>query len=304
MRYICAALIPSLAAFLVAAPSARLLEAQASEQQVLVTVLDGGGSPVRGLGPSDFVVREDGNSREVLRVSPAPEGRQIALLVDTSQAARDAVLDFRKGLIAFIEAMHERNEISIISYGGTPRVLVASTTSVTELRAGVGKVFGFLGRAAYLLDAMAETARGFERQEARRPVIVVLATQGPDYSHLTSRPVLDQLEATGAAVYTVVLMEWINPLQADPIARQQDLWQRQLERNIVLDQGPRESGGRRRDLLVNMGIERAMQELASELRSQHLVVYARPDTLIPPEKIEVGVNRAGRTARGTPLKAS
>lgn len=304
MRYICAALISSLAAFLIAEPSARFLEAQASEQQVLVTVLDGKDSPVLGLEPSDFVVREDGNPREVLRVSPAPEGRQIALLVDTSQAARDAVPDFRKGLTAFIEAMHERNEISIISYGGTPRILVASTKSIITLRAGVGKIFGFVGRAAYLLDAIVETARGFERREAQRPVIVVLTTQGPDYSHLTSRPVLNQLATTGVAVYTVVLTEWINPLQADPIASQPDLWQRQLERNIVLDRGPLESGGRRRDLIVNMGVERAMRELASELRSQHLVVYARPDTLIPPDEIEVSVNRTGLTARGTPLKAS
>ena len=71
----------------------------------------------------------------------------------------------------------------------------------------------------------------------------------------------------------------------------------------MLERGPEDSGGHRRDLLTSTAVERAMRETTVELRNQYLVVYARPDALIPPEQIEVGVKRAGLTVRGTLLKA-
>ena len=117
------------------------VSAQSNERRLIVSVLDRGGAPVAGLGPNDFIVREDDATREILRVEPAPDGRQIALLVDTSQAGVSAITDFRRGLIAFVEAMHKGNEISIISFGGPPRILAETTTSLTQLRDGVSKVF-------------------------------------------------------------------------------------------------------------------------------------------------------------------
>ena len=62
------------------------LRAQAIARAMTVTVVDEAGAPIPDLGPSDFIVREDNVSREVLRVGPADEPMQIALLVDTSTA--------------------------------------------------------------------------------------------------------------------------------------------------------------------------------------------------------------------------
>jgi hypothetical protein len=40
-----------------------------------------------------------------------------------------------------------------------------------------------------------------------------------------------------------------------------------------------------------------MTSLARELTSQYRVVYARPDSLIPPEQLDVRVQRPGLTVR-------
>ena len=42
-----------------------------------------------------------------------------------------------------------------------------------------------------------------------------------------------------------------------------------------------------------------MQRLARELSSQYKVVYSRPESLIPPEKIEISSARADLTMRGS-----
>ena len=79
--------------------------AQAVQRSLYVSVLNDAGAPVPDLGPSDFIVREDGLAREVLRVAPATDPMQIAVLVDNSQAARDDIADMRKALHAFVTAM-------------------------------------------------------------------------------------------------------------------------------------------------------------------------------------------------------
>ena len=62
----------------------------------------------------------------------------------------------------------------------------------------------------------------------------------------------------------------------------------------MLDLRPKDSGGTRTDVLTSQAFEAKLQELAAILKSQHRVVYARPQTLIPPEKIEVSVGEARR----------
>jgi VWFA-related protein len=275
--------------------------AQSVERHMIVTVLDGDDRPVGNLDPRDFEVREDGAAREVLRVEPAGAGRQIAVLVDTSEAAARATRDFRAGLSAFFDAMHEGNEISLISFGGPPRILVRSTTSLANLQDGLGGVFGFAQSASYLLDAMAQAAEGFARRASPRPVLVALTTEGVDYSNVRSRRVFDRVRESGAAVYTLLVAGRGFAGRADfaDAGRQQA----EMERNLVLERGPRDSGGRSDIVLTSLGVEHALLEFATELRNQLLVTYARPDALIPPERIEVAVNRAGLTARGIPLKA-
>lgn len=275
--------------------------AQSVERRMIVTVLDGDDNPVGNLAARDLVVREDGAAREVLRVEPAGAERQIAVLVDTSEAAARATRDFRAGLSAFFEAMHDGNEISLISFGGPPRILVGSTGSLSRLQDGLGDVFGFAGSAAYLLDAMAQAAEGFTRREAARPILMALTTEGVDYSNVRAREVFERVQESGAAVYTL-LVAGRGRARADPgllgVRRQQE----EMERNLVLERGPRDSGGRSEIVLTSIAVENALLGFATELRNQFLVTYARPDALIPPERIEVAVNRAGLTARGTPLK--
>src|SRR5689334_12440942 len=68
------------------------------ERSLYVSVVDQDGAPIADVTPSDVVVKEDNLTREVLRVVPATEPMQIALLVDTSQAASDHIAHIRQAL--------------------------------------------------------------------------------------------------------------------------------------------------------------------------------------------------------------
>jgi VWFA-related protein len=267
---------------------------QAEERRLYVSVVDATGQPVTGLGPGEFVVREDGVAREVLRVAPAAEPMEIALLVDTSQAAEPFIHDLREAVRTLVSALGGRHAMALVGFGERPTILVDSTRDVHTLQAGVGRIFAAPTSGAYLLDALVETTRGFRRREAARPVIIVLTTEGIEFSTRHYREVLDALEGSGAALHALVLKA------GDDGGLLRD---ETRNRNLVLDLGPRATGGRFELLLASQGFAPAAKQVAAELLNQYLVVYARPPRLIPPSRIEVAVTRPGLTARGTPVGA-
>ena len=307
--------------------SATVAAAQSVERQIVVSAVDSDGIPVADLTPSDIIITEDGIRREVLSVRRDTEPKQIALLVDTSQASGPAIQDFKKAAGAFVESMSEGHEISIISFGGTPRILTETTDIRAQLRDGVGKIFSYSNTASYLLDAVSESVQGFQRRSAPRPVIVVLATLGVDYSNADDRRTIDRLKDAGVAMHVIVLTQspvgGIGPgerftqrtdrrlgqtsSQTDvaqtrpPTANHNPYQGDPLELSRFLQQGPTQTGGRRRDLQTFTSTERAMNDLTAQLQSQYLVVYSRPGMLIPPERIQVAANRDGLDVRGTPV---
>ena len=291
-------------------PSGKVVGTQSVERQLIVSVVDSNGTPVTDLDPSEFVVREDGARREILAVRPDTARKQIALLVDTSQAAAPAVRDFKRAASTFIETLGEGNEVSIISFGGTPRILTEATSDQSALSDGVDKIFSYFDTASYLLDAVTETVQGFERRSTPRPVIVILTTLGLDHSSADDRGALARLKNVGVTMHSLVLTRSTNAQSGfgqrnspdgvlgntfirDPFPTNNE------QRNRFLDQASHETGGRRRDLRTFSSVERAMNDLASQLRNQYTLVYSRPGMLIPPEEFDVTVNRDGLDVRAT-----
>ena len=239
--------------------------AQAQERTIYASVLDRSGSPVADLTAADFKVREDGAAREVLRAGPATEPLRIAVLVDTSQASEPYIGDLRTALKEFFHAMQGKHEIALIGFGERPTVLVDYTRDPARLEAGVGRVFSQQASAAYLLDAIIEILRGLQARESARSAIVVITTQGPEYSVRDYRTVLDELQAADATLHTFVLTRRApNPMN-----------QAERDREFTIDNGAALTGGQREDLFTSMALKARLASLAAELKNQY------PDRLCP-----------------------
>ncbi len=268
------------------------LGAQGSrERGVYVSVIDANGEPVTGLTPADFLVREDGVSREVLRVGSATEPMTIAVLVDDSQAATRAISDLRKGLQSFVTALVKGNEISIITFGERPTILVDYTATLDQLTAGINRLFARPGAGSYLLEAIVEASRGLVRRNPKRPVIVAITTEGQEFSNDYYQQVLDALHESRAAFHALILTSNATDETTDEARNRQ----------VVLAQGPATTGGSRQFLLAETAITPQLDLLARQLKHQYRLVYSRPESLIPPTRLEVSVRRSGLTARATTL---
>jgi VWFA-related protein len=262
--------------------------AQGRERTLFVSAVDDHGEPVEGLGPDAFVVRENGQRREVLRVSRATEPIDIALLVDNSQAATDEITFIRDGLSKFVATMAPNNRLAIIALADRPTVFVEYTSDIARLNAGIGRLFAMSGSGMTLLDGIAETARGLEKREGPRAAIVPIVTDGIEFTNRYSRDVVETLKRAGAALH-VVGMGTFQHTEEHAIR----------ERSFLLDEGPRTSGGQRVTLLAPNALPSSLQRLARELSSQYKVVYGRPDSLFGFDELEIASARPGVTMRGT-----
>lgn len=267
------------------------------DRTLFVSVLDQDGAPVPDLGTSDFVVKEDNVTREILRVSPAEEPMQIAVLVDTSQAARSQIPYMRQALpdfAAILTAPNEagrRSEIAIVGVGERPTILSEYSSDPAQVKKGIDRIWSAPSSGMYLLDAIVEVSQGLKKREASRPVIVAIATAGIEFSNRYHDQVLDPLKAVGAAFYVLVLGPPDTSLSIES-----------RERAIVLDEGPRVTGGYYEQLLAGLALPQKLKLLANQLKHEYKVTYARPESLIPPEKITVSAVKPGLVARGTPMK--
>ena len=266
---------------------------QAEERVLYVTVVDPATQePLRELGPDDVVVREDAVRREVLRVTPASSPMPVALIVDNSQAMAPSIADLRRALATFVTAIDGLGPVTLVTVADRPTIAQGYTSSLKEAQDAANRLFHTPSSGATLLDGISEVAKGLTRRESDRAAIVVVTGEHTDYSHLQYQDVLKDLRESGAALHAIVLVNPAGSFATDEARN----------RATVLDRGPRESGGVRMDVLTSQAFATRMKDLAGVLRAQHRVVYARPASLIPPDRIEVSSARPRLEARGTPAR--
>jgi VWFA-related protein len=272
------------------------VHAQTTEHIAYVSVLDKAGKPVGDLDVADFVVTEDGRRREVLRAGRTADPVDLAVIVDNSFAAQPHILDLRKALTAFVTKMTEQQaNIAIVGMADRPTVLLDYTSSLADMKKGIDRIFAQPGSGMVFQDTVTQTVSGLAKRANPRRAAVVVTGEGTDFSNTPYQKTLDVLRNSGVAFHVVRLINRSGAAIRDNNAR---------DRALVIDEGPKVSGGRTQDVLTSMGYDDAFARLAEDLGNTYKVVFARPGALVPPKDFEVSVTRDGVTARGTLVRTT
>ena len=256
---------------------------------IYVTALDDHNVPVTTLSTPDFTVKEDGKPREIASVQPATEPLEIVILVDD-----DGTGMFRYGLTGLAELLQGRAELAVRVVTGQVQTVVDYTTDARAWMAGIARlgVRPATPEGGQLLEGVSEAAKDLKRREARRPVIIALTVGGLEQSTLLARQVLDQLHDSRAALH-VVFAESPAVRPVNDARRPADLLEGNFNLSRVLGDGPKQSGGRRQDVLATQAVMSAVQQIARELIAQYVITYSRPAGTATPQKIEVSTARRG-----------
>jgi hypothetical protein len=232
----------------------------------------------------------------VIRAEPATAPLKIAILIDD-----DGTGLFRYGIARFIDRLMGRAEFALSSVTGQTVKLTDYTASAEVLRTALDGARARPGTpdGGQLLEGISEAAQELERRKAVRPIILALTVGGEEHSTLPAHHVLDQLRQSGAALH-VVAVKGGGLRSTVAVTKPSGLLDENLNLSEVLGDGPKQSGGRRDEIVASAGaagIVTALEQLADSLKHQYLIEYALPDGVKPSDRISVSVKRSGVSLR-------
>lgn len=258
-----------------------------TNRTVYVTVTDRQGAPVTDLTPADFVVKEGGKEREVVKAEPATARIRLALAVEERLTQDSAV---RLGIYEFVKRVMNAAEISLITIGLANTTVVPYTTDPNPLVDAINKFSLNASRESNVSEGILEIAETFAKNRAERPAIVVVAIGGGQAS-VDSRTVLNKLSESGATMHAATLAG--GGMAGGPVGRLSD----ESGVDQVLGDGPKQAGGRQIDANATAGLPKALQQIADDLLAQYAITYVLPDGVKPNRRFNVSTKRRGITLR-------
>lgn len=254
---------------------------------VYVSVTGRDGAPVTDLTPADFVVKEGGKDREVIKAEPAKTKMRLALGVEERLTPDTAV---RLGIFEFIKRIAGAAEVSLIAVGLANRTVVNYTSDPGTLVAAINSLTLNASRESNMVEGILEIVEGFIANKPERPTIVIVAIGGGSTAS-DPRNILAKLGESGATMHAATLR---GGTASAPLGAMAD----ENSRDQVLGDGPKQSGGRHLDVNATAGIPKALQQIADELLAQYAVTYVLPDGVKPGKRISISTKRRGVTLRG------
>jgi VWFA-related protein len=272
-----------------ASPAAQ--ELPPNTRAVYVNVSDKNGVWIPGLTAADFVVKEGGKDRPIVAAELATVPMRIAMVVDDNGTGI-----FRYGVARFIERLQGHALFALSTVAGQHLKIVDYTANTDALIDAIARLTARPGTTdgGQLLEGIYETARDLEKRKAPRSVIIVLTVGGEEHSTLPAHHVLDQLRKSGAALH-VIAVESSALSSMVAVTRPAALLGENLNLSEVLGDGPKQSGGRREEIVATAGIVAGLQSLAEDLTHQYLVAYTQPPKTSG--KVSISVKRPGSAVR-------
>ena len=295
----------ALIAALVAIPATgRGEEPQASASRfVLASVVDKDGDPVAGLTADDFVVQEGSTRCETLNASPAQY--PIAILVDTSQAARPDFQQLRTAVRQFVDRLSGR-EIVLYTFGERAMRVTDFTRDVEKIRRAADGLFAQPEGESHVLDAIIESAKSLQKREAPVSLIVVVSAGGNDQSSRTPREVFEAVLPSRSIVQVV---EMRTPRASgrltNPRGRRSSTSDRRAEAALGLEEllrGLAERTRGRYDLIYSSsGYFSTLNDLQRRLAAEVFLEYLSSENGGPASGLQLGSRVPGASVQGIGL---
>jgi VWFA-related protein len=282
-----------LLSLLVAAGATLLATSAGITRTVYVTATDSKGALVTDLTAADFAIKEGGKDREVVKAEAATAPMQVAIIIDDNGTGL-----FRYGVAQFLQKLLGHGEFAISTVIGQTMKIQDYTTSVDALSSALQKLSPRPSTpdGGQLIEGIAESAKELLKRKAVRPVIIALTVGGEEHSPQSAHDVLNSLKDSGASLHVISVAGGTlrSTVQS---SNPGDALDGTLNLGEVLGDGPKQSGGRRDEIVATAGLLSGLQRLAEELLQQYAVSYVLPDGVKPNERVNITVKRKGVTLR-------
>jgi VWFA-related protein len=270
------------------------------------SVTDRAGRAISGLKPSDFLITENGQPREVTEVTTTRAPFNLVLLLDVSGSVEERLDFIRKAATSFVNTVGSEDRVAIISFRDDVQVISDFTTDKHLLAERLKEIEA--GGATAVYDSLAYTLVNTLRPlRGQRTAIVILSDGDDNRSFVPFNNVLEATVESGALIYPLYIPSGLIPASgateatdtADPV------------RNRFLTLTSRADTEGRKLAEVSGGVyypvtrldelQRAYDDVVAQLRTSYTVSYTSAATdAASAQRVRVRVNREGATVRLSP----
>lgn len=190
------------------APKPFTLEVDVDVVSVTAVVFDKGGHPVRGLGPQDVELYENGVKQEVSYFREAssagdPSERvplSIVLVLDSSGSMHDNMRFLREAVLNFVYKLEDVDQALVVSFNQSVKGSAEFTGDIDRLERFVEGLQAWGGTSLY--DGT-DYALGRIKDAPGRKALVVFSDGADTTSSLEDKQVVDFARAVEATVYCI-----------------------------------------------------------------------------------------------------
>ena len=266
----------------VPAPGLRARTIEPTARTVYVSVVDNKGVALTDLTEADFAVKENGKDYPV-KVEVAKDPMQLAVVVDDNGTGV-----FRPAVAALVQGLLKPGtEVQIVTVLRQVTRVTEFTSNVDALRTAITSLVVRPGSSegCFPVDGVLESLKDFAKKKAARPVAVIMTVGAADKSLAQSTEVMRELKQTMASFHAITLGNALVSSAASGMD--------QLNVNQMLDDGPKQSGGKRQSLTNAPAVGDAVKRLVDQLSNQYVLRYSLPDGVKMHERLQVSVKRQG-----------
>lgn len=269
----------------------------AQEQVLFISATGIDGAPVTDLTAEEFAVQWDGEDSEIVSAELIEWPVRVTLMVDNGKGGRESIDEIRAGLKAFVGALPDGVEASLVATSDEVLTVTDYTTDKAALTAGIDEMERG-NDDAYFLDALIAAAASMTADPAREnfPVLVNLATdgdEGSDGDQEAFQAAINTMSANATTMHTRLL--YTEDGNADTSLQA-----------IVGATGGQVIQGSYEAIADVAGLTAALETLAQDIgrkhglvSAQYRVTYNPPADVGPAPGISVGSSRAGLSLRPT-----
>jgi len=263
-----------------------------NEKSVYALVMDAQSKkPVPNLPQTAFLIREDNQDRQVVRVAPLTDPMAIVLLADTTSAFVQAPRDLRDSAAAFIKRMladSPKSSIALWEFGGADIPIENFTSDEAKLEQATTKLFPkgsmtdlntYVG--SNLLEAIAGASKVLaKRPEARRMIVAFNSDLSAEMSTMDGRQVQDEVQKANATLVVVSIQ--VDSTTSSTITPTGNRTSGSVgaapgaKRDNVVDNVCPLSGGTRITIGTIPALAPTLENVADLLAGQYVVTYTRP----------------------------
>lgn len=181
-----------------------------------VSVSDGSGRPVGGLGPDDFRISEDGKPQRIEHFEPIGDPYSLLLVFDISGSTEAEVSRMQAAAREFVGGLGPSDKLGMLSFARAINIHGAMTSDRRDLERQLREIAPqksrrldrydeSTGTSFYdaLLLAATESPLSMDRSSGRRAIIVfsdcVDSTSGYEFDSVAS-----EVERSGASIYVLL----------------------------------------------------------------------------------------------------